>query len=175
MLSRIEMNRADRIAFVLAAFVGLGAGCSSQLMVCPFHDELVSHPIAATTASVDGVHAAHLTPSMRVREHGPKEIRPFDGSVTHGPLYFEDPFEENGSNDGRFAWTGEDYLQWWYWRGRFIFNAVIFPWSVVDTPPWTVMVSDGKPSRKLFGSMHDASRSVAPTPQTAAASAEAGG
>ncbi len=175
MLSRIEMNGPSRVAIAMVAFVGLGAGCNRQLMVCPFCDELVLHPVATTTASVDGVHAANLTPTMRVREHTAKEIRPFDGSVTHGPLYFEDPFEENGSNDGQFAWTGEDYLQWWYWRGRFIFNAVIFPLSAVETPPWTVMVSDGKPSRKLFGSMHDADRYVAPTTDTAAAPAETGG
>jgi hypothetical protein len=175
MRSKIEVNSVKLTVLAWGAIAGLVTGCSSTLIVHPFQDELVLHPVSATTASAEGVRAANLTPTMRVREHAPKEIRSFDGSVTHGPLFFEDPFEENGSDDGQFAWTGEDYLQWWYWRGRFLVNAILSPWSVVDTPPWTVMVSDGEPSRRVIGHLHDADRYVAPTTNTAAAPAETGG
>jgi hypothetical protein len=83
-----------------------------------------------------------------------------DGTVTHGPLFFEDGFEDQGSEDGQFAWTGEDYLQMFYWRGRFLVNALCFPVSAVVTPPWVVMASDGEPSRRIAGLNHDAARSV---------------
>lgn len=175
MRSKIETNSYRLVGLAMVAVVGLGAGCAKELVVNPFQDELVLHPVETTTASAEGVRAANLTPTMRVRDHGPKEIRSFDGSVTHGPLFFEDPFEENGSDDGQFAWTAEDHLQWWYWRGRFLANAILSPWTLVDTPPWTVMVSDGKPSRRVIGHLHDADRYVAPTTSTAAATAETGG
>jgi len=137
-------------------------------MVCPFHDEFVVHPTVATTASAEGVHAAKATPVLRQRDHAQKEISPNDGAVTHGPLYFEDPFEDKGSEDGKFAWTGEDYLQWWYWRGRFLLNAVALPVSAVVTPPWVVMVSDGRLSRQALGYDHDAERWAKPLDEPAA-------
>ena len=152
-----------RAASFWCLIVALSApGCSRQLAVRPFQDEFAVHPTVTTTASAEGVHAANLTAAIRVRRHAMREIRPHDGSVTHAPLYFEDPFEEQGSDDGKFAWTGEDYLQMWYWRGRFLVNAVFAPLSLAVTPPWMVMVSDGKPSRTVFGSLHDAEPSVEP-------------
>ena len=81
-----------------------------------------------------------------------------DGTVLHLPLYFEDPFEDKGSEDGRFAWTGEDYFQILYWRGRFLLNAVAFPISATVTPPWVVMESDGRLSRQILWKDHDATR-----------------
>ena len=134
-------------------------GC--QLMVDPFKDELAGQQ-AITTASVEGAQAAKTTPTVRQRDYTPVELRAEADGVTHGPLYFEDPFENKGSEDGRFAWTGEDYLQMFYWRGRFLLNTVLFPISAVVTPPWTMMESDGHLTRQALGHDHDAERWVEP-------------
>jgi len=132
------------------------AGCGP--LVCPFHDEFVVHPVHSTTASVEGARAAEVTPVIRTRGHAPTERHAENGTVAHAPLYFEDPFEDKGSEDGQFAWTGEDYLQMFYWRVRFLVNAIALPVSAVVTPPWTVMGSDGRLSRQAFGYDHDAER-----------------
>jgi len=135
------------------------SGC--QLMVDPFRDELEGRQ-EMTTASVEGVRAAQTTPTVRQRDYATFELRAEDEGVTHGPLYFEDSSEDRGSDDGRFAWTGEDYLHLFYWRGRFLVNTVFFPVSAVATPPWTVMESDGRISRQSLGFEYDATRCAEP-------------
>lgn len=148
------------------------SGC--QLIVNPFKDELAGQQ-AMTTASVEGARAAKTTPSVRQRDYPPVELRAEADGVTHGPLYFEDPFEDKGSEDGRFAWTGEDYLQLFYWRGRFLLNTVLFPISAVVTPPWMVMESDGRLSRQALGCDHDAERWVEPAVDKPTEAVSAGG
>jgi len=159
---------------VLASLAG---GC--QLMVNPFHDELAG-PQQMTTPSVEGARAAPTVPSLRQRGYAPVDIHAENGAVTHGPLYFEDPFEDKGSEDGQFAWTGEDYLQAAYWRGRFLVNVLLFPISAIVTPPWTMMESDGRLSRQALGMDHDARRAVdaaaaAPPHHDDSAATQAGG
>jgi hypothetical protein len=132
-LIRRGVRVLGRIALI-AASSGLVTGC--QWAVNPFADEFQAQP-PVTTASVDGVHASGLASAIRVRPYEGMVRGPLDGSVIHGPLYFEDPFETKGSEDGRFAWTWEDYLQVFYWRGRFLLNAVFIPVSAVVQPPWT--------------------------------------
>jgi len=137
----------------------LSSGC--QLIVNPFADELAGEQ-RVTTASVDGALAATTTPRVATPRHPgavtPTEVRPQEGTVTHGPLYFEDSFEDEGSDNNRFAWTAEDYSHTFYWRSRFLLNIVLFPISAVVTPPWAVMESDGYPSRRTLGRDHDAQR-----------------
>jgi len=139
----------------VAAMIALIPGC--HLAVHPFTDEFAGRP-AVTTASVEGVRAAAKSDLVLTRTSPSREIAPEDGTVSHGPLYFEDPYEESGSEDGHFAWTAEDYWQWVYWRGRFLLNAVAFPVSAVVTPPWTVMVSDGNLNDRAWGEKLDAGR-----------------
>lgn len=146
-----QFLRAGLLAWLVAA-----AGC--QLAVNPFEDEFAGQP-RVTTPSVDGVLAAGKTAVIFTRPMEPSECVPQDGTVLHTPLYFEDPYEVNGSDDGQFAWTGQDYWQWVYWRARFLLNAVLFPVSAVVTPPGTVMASDGRPGPRAFGERHDAQRS----------------
>ncbi|MFH1109258.1 MAG: hypothetical protein V1790_08700 [Planctomycetota bacterium] len=165
------------LALCVAVFGAVVGGC--QLMVNPFHDELAG-PQQMTTPSVEGARAATAAPSLRQRGYAPVEIHAENGAVTHGPLYFEDPFEDKGSEDGQFAWTGEDYLQAAYWRGRFLVNTLLFPISAIVTPPWTVMESDGHLSRQALGMDHDAQRaaeasSAAPPHHDEGAAAQAGG
>jgi len=164
-------------ALCVVVFAALAGGC--QLMVNPFKDELAG-PQSTTTASVDGVRAANAAPAVRQRGYAPVEIHAENGAVTHGPLYFEDPFEDKGSEDGQFAWSGEDYLQAAYWRGRFLVNTLLFPISAIVTPPWTVMESDGHLSRQALAMDHDAQRaaeasSAAPPHHDEGAAVQAGG
>ena len=181
MPSNIEMNnwvihRVPRTAcppvLGVIVFVALAGGC--QLMVNPFKDEFAGQQ-ATTTASVEGARAAKTTPTVRQLDYAPVELRAEADGVTHGPLYFEDPFEDKDSEDGRFAWTGEDYLQIFYWRGRFLLNTVFFPVSAVVTPPWTVMESDGRLSRQALGYDHDAERWVEPAVDKSTEADSAGG
>ena len=87
--------------------LALLSGCSQ--MVNPFRDEY-AHCSPVTTPSVEAVLAADVPPSVQERHGVEKHRCAVDGSVTHVPLYFEDPTEESGSDDGHFAWTGEDYV-----------------------------------------------------------------
>ena len=152
--------RPDVIVLTLIITAVTG-GC--RLMVNPFTDELSANR-AVTTPSMEGVFAADVTPVYRQRPYEPVENLPEDGTVTHGPLYFEDSFADRGDEDGRFAWTGEDYRQLFYWRGRFLLNAAWFPVSVLVTPPWVVMASDGRVSRQAWGCAQDAEPWIVDSP-----------
>lgn len=154
------MTRASVTSLCLLAIWWL-PGC--QLMVDPWHDETMLQP-PVTTASADLARAAEIKETketeetVRPRDFPAATVCAADGAVTHGPLYFEDPTEDSGSEDGAFAWTGEDYWQWLIGPGRFLVNTFAVPVSMVVAPPWTVMSSDGEPSRTVAGHTHDASR-----------------
>jgi len=111
-----------------------------------------------STPSVDLSRAHEGTPSAFHRDSKPLVRRCADGSVLHGPLYFEDPFEDAGSDDGQFAWTAEDSFFFIAWPGRFLLNGTFLPFTALATPPWHVMVSDGHLSRQIPGKIHDARR-----------------
>lgn len=147
-----------RGVIILVSVLGVGAGgCHSAAN--PFHDELVSAG-EITTASAEGARAAHAERRIQRRSLGPVEVRPADGAVIHGPLFFEDPFEDKGSEDGQFAWTGEDYWDLAYGPARFLLNAVLAPVSALVTSPRVAMTSDGRLSRQLLGMDHDAARAA---------------
>lgn len=117
----------------------------------------------------------------------PLAVAPADGRVTHFPLHFEDPFEDKGPGDplysydlcapdevfeangchyGRWYPRGrqeyrlgwEDVLAGFYSPARYGLNLVAYPVSLVVTPPWTLMESDGRISRQALGYDHDATR-----------------
>jgi hypothetical protein len=140
---------------ICATIFLVGCATSSHIFSNPFCDELDGRT-AATTPSVMAARAAAHQPNLVVSHGQPKTLCAKDGSVIHGPLYFEDPFEEKGGEDGRFAWTGEDYLWMVYWRGRFMVNLFAFPVSAALSPPWQAMVSDGYLSDRSLGAFHDA-------------------
>lgn len=155
MNSVIRSTDKARIPLVTALVLSCIGGC--QVLPQPFTDGLAQRA-PVTTPSVETARSAAGESAARDRGFAPSEVLYADGSVLHLPLYFEDPFEDKGSEDGMFAWTAEDYLQWVYWDGRFILNAVAFPVSAIVTPPWTVMASDGHLSRQLLFVDHDAQR-----------------
>lgn len=78
------------------------------------------------------------------------------GAVTHGPLYFEDPFEDKGRGDPQYRMGWEDFVAAPYCYARYYLNLIALPVSAVVTPPWTAMESDGRLSRQLLGYDHDA-------------------
>lgn len=145
--------RVRRTGMALMAVWTLAiVGC--RTMAHPSADA-VGRQIPITTPSVEGAWAVETTRGDLHRPFEVMELPAADGTVTHGPLYFEDPDEE-ADGDDRFAWTAQDYLRLFNWRGRFLYNLVLFPVSVVVTPPWMLMASDGNPSRRVLGFYHDA-------------------
>lgn len=144
-------NRKNALAAALS--LCLAAGC--QHMNNPFLDDLPATS-EVTTASVEGARAAPTLPSVPRRDFAALRVDPQDGTVDHWPLWWEDPFEDKGSQDGRFAWTEEDYFCFAYGPGRFILNTMAFPVSAWVTKPATVTCSDGKLSRQKLGYDHDA-------------------
>jgi len=129
------------------------AGCHEY--VNPWEDDTVG-PEAVATASVVEARALPHGDVERRRSFEGATISAQDGSVAHFPLWFEDPFETNGSNDGRFALTTMDYFCMPYGLGRLIVNGIGFPISAVVHPPAPVMISDGVPTERWFGEQHDA-------------------
>lgn len=123
------------------ALCSLVAATGCQLMVNPFADEMACRP-PVTTSSAAQARAAQVTPSVRHRDFATMKLAERDGAVTHGPLYFEDPFVSRGSEDGRFAWTFEELLYIFYGPARFGINGGFLPVSAVVSPPWTVMASE---------------------------------
>jgi hypothetical protein len=93
---------------------------------------------------------------LRRRDWEPRTVSAESGAVTHWPLYFEDPFEDkgHGRSDYRLGW--EDYVAMPYGYARYTLNWLLFPASVIVTPPWTPMESDGILSRQALGYDHDA-------------------
>jgi hypothetical protein len=139
---------------VLIASLLLCAGCAR------LHNYWIEDGPASTLSS-DSPTAADLratrTPApQRQREWRGMPVAAADGTVTHGPLYFEDPFEDKGHGRDTFQIGWEDYLAMPYGLARYLLNGVALPVSLVVTWPWTAMESDGLLSRQLLGYDHDA-------------------
>ncbi len=139
---------------ILAALVAAAVGSGCHEYVNPWDDETHTSD-AVTTASVTEARAAPPMPAMRQREYAPAALNAQDGSVHHFPLWFEDPFEDRGSDNGRFAWTYEDYVGMPYGLSRMVLNTLALPISAVVHPPVPLMVSDGVTSRQALGYDHD--------------------
>ena len=108
----------------------------------------------------------HQASAPRARGWDASHVAAVDGTVTHWPLYMEDPFVDKGSgnnpfepfetgvNEYRVGW--EDLLAIPYGHARYTLNYLLMPLSAIVTPPWTVMESDGFISRQALGYDHDA-------------------
>lgn len=144
--------RVKPVLLLAAAAVTL-TGCQ-QHMVDPWTDELAGMT-GVTTPSVVGYRLAPRKETLEPRHFEPTPVEPQDGTVAHWPLWWQDPFEDKGSNDGKFAVTAEDYFYVAYGPARFILNTMAFPVSAWVTKPFTVMCSDGKLSQQALGYDHD--------------------
>ncbi len=149
-LSRGPLRRFVAISSVLLAScssAGPGVDC--------FKDDSVPRS-EWTTPSAEAIAAAEPKPAIRQRNWPQAEAVPERDGVPHFPLWWEDPFEDKGSQDGKFAWTWEDYVALPYSNARWLLNTMLWPASAVVTPPGTSMISDGRLSRQLLGYDHDA-------------------
>ena len=153
------MNLAYLKRLLGVALVCLGlAACGCQHTINPFVDDLPATS-EITTASARSFRSANVVASTSQpfrRAYQQVRVEPCDGTVSHWPLWWEDPFEDKGSQDEQFALTAEDYFCLAYGPGRNLLNTMAFPVSVWMTPPATVMCSDGHLSQQKLGYDHDA-------------------
>lgn len=152
--------------------VGL-SGCAA------IHNQFVEDGPSRTqphdSASVADIRERYEMPAARSRNLQPTYVSAESGAVYHGPLYFEDPFEDkgHGREDYRLGW--EDGVAMPYGLARYLLNGIALPGSMVVTWPWTRMESDGELSEQLLGYDHDATPVNAlfwPKPAEGAPSAE---
>ncbi len=151
----MKSSRCAIAALVVFPVVIAIVGCEHAIN--PFVADAASDDEMITT-SERKVRQQSATPTIRRREWQQAKTSYPSGQVIHWPLWWEDPFEDKGSEDGQFAWTEEDYIAIPYSVGRLMLNTIGWPVSAVVTPPGTPMVSDGRPSRQALGSDHDAIR-----------------
>lgn len=134
-------NRRFRIDAVITGALLVG-GCA----VCPnqYADDGPSTDMPAHSPAGDDLYARYQPAPQRVRESEPTLHAAHSGAVTHLPLWFEDPFVEKGSgrDDHRLDW--EDWFTMAYGAGRAMVNLALSPGTVVITPPWMFMESDGR-------------------------------
>jgi hypothetical protein len=159
--------RGRLVAFPSGGFVGLSlcacllaGACNKPPAVNPWRDDSIS-PMVWTTPSEQGIFEEGHQPVIRQRPVSCSQAPLVSGDVPHYPLWWEDPFEDKGDEDGKFAWTWMDYFAGAYSMARFDLNTLAVPLSAIVTPPCTPMVSDGLVAP---GRQHDAERGVSPNP-----------
>jgi hypothetical protein len=156
-------------------FVGLLVFCGCAHVNDPWRDSSVAiNDDMRTPSSEDyskGNRAEFRTEYQR--PCGTSQVAYHNGSVTHWPLWFEDPFEDRGNTDvpmrnpdqqrdmpdNQFAVNWVDYFHIAYGPAREFVNIIGWPVSAVVTPPGTLMESDGRIGKGLLGYDHDAKRS----------------
>ena len=142
---RKEAFKMRCFGFAAVALVCLSTAC--QHVENPFRDETIPAD-SITTATAEGVRSQAGPAENLRRDWPPQRIVTHSGMVTHWPLWWEDPFEDLGSEDNQFAWTWEDAVAFPGTVGRWVVNTGGWPVSAVFIPPGTVMSSDGIASHR---------------------------
>ncbi len=133
-------------------------GCNQPPAVNPWRDDSIP-PSEYGTASSELVLSTNTEPAVRVRDY-PEMLAPVARyQVPHYPLWWEDPFEDQGDKNCSFAWTWQDYFDLAYSPARFAADTLAWPVSAIVTPPGTPMVSDG-----VVDNTFDSRRGVSPNP-----------
>lgn len=140
----------------------LAGACNEPPAVNPWRDDSIPES-AWYSHSGESVLAANARPAIRHRDIPPSTAPLADGSVPHYPLWYEDPFEDQGDGNHEFAWTWQDYFAMPYGEGRYIVNTLGMPVSAVLQPPGSSMVSDGVVEPRGI-SAHDAKMGCSPNP-----------
>ncbi len=149
-----------------------GAACLAFVVGChqlndPWKDSSASIDAEMTTASAEGFKGKteFYVPLHRRGEMTTAYYE--NGTVTHFPLWFEDPFEDKGNDvndpndidapDNRFVVNLVDYAHMAAGPGRaFFVNGVFWPASAIVTHPGKLLESDGRVSKGVFWYDHDA-------------------
>jgi hypothetical protein len=148
------------------------AGCAH--INNPYEDSSAMIDEELTTTSTQGYMAeAKSTGRPPGRTWSGSSVHYTNGSVTHWPLWFEDPFEDKGNGyrpvadrdapDNVFCWNWVDYLHMGYGPARELLNIGGFPASAIITPPGTLMVSDGHIDKDWSGYNFDDTRADSAT------------
>jgi hypothetical protein len=156
--SQAKIQNALAVPYGAVLLAMLLTACNQPPAVNPWRDDSIP-PSTYGTASSEAVLAANEAPAIRQREVPPAKSPEASYEVPHYPLWWEDPFEDQGDKDGQFAWTWQDYFDMPYGLARFILNTCGWPVSAIVTPPGTPMVSDG-----VVEKVHDAKRGFSPDP-----------
>lgn len=169
-----EPRHAGRAALCIRVFGLLPivlfalAGCAH--VNNPYRDSSAAIEDEMTTPSTEG-HRGHAEFGRQARRDYPvSEVRYENCAVSHWPLWWEDPFEDQGNRtkdpadrdapDNEFAWNWVDYLHIAYGPARMVFvNTAGWPISAIITPPGTLMESNGRIDQGLVWYDHDAKRS----------------
>ncbi|MCK6456615.1 MAG: hypothetical protein L6Q92_08820 [Phycisphaerae bacterium] len=152
-------------SLIFAAIAGVAAGCAQ--LNNPFKDSAAYSRPLMTTPSADAYLSSDTrAPAMAQRHWRASDVRHENGTVTHWPIWFEDPFVDKGNGvtdpadrdapDNEFAWNGADYLHIGYGPGRWMLNLFGLPFSAVAQPPGCLMASNGRLDKGLLGYDHDA-------------------
>jgi len=168
--TRLKSEAMMRIRIAAIAICAAPFGACAHVND-PYKDSSTSIDPEMTTASAEG-HAGKSEFYVPLHRRGTTTAVLYEnGSVTHWPLWFEDPFEDKGNDpthpeppyrdaaDNTFTLNWVDYLHTGYGPARFLLNTVLWPVSAVVTPPGTLLESDGRISKGLAGYDHDAKHS----------------
>ncbi len=125
-----------RTCFLSLAIALFSAGCS-------YNDWLACTP--TETQNVPTVRSdPRIQPQVQPRPWEQRIVYYQNGSVEHGPLYFQDPYEYIGTNDGQIRTWGPDDLEAFFASPvTLVINGAFLPVKLVDTPPWESVWSHG--------------------------------
>jgi hypothetical protein len=160
MKSDFPAPTCQRLALSAVILIAVTSACNNPPEVNPWVDDSIASE-TWSTPSRDGILKSN-EPYYRKLDIPPTPAPRVSGDVPHYPLYWEDPFTDQGDNNQQFAWTWQDYLDMPYSTGRFLLNTMGWPVSVVQNPPFSRMVSDGQVQREIHP--HDARPGESPDP-----------
>ncbi len=153
----IKSTNRMALSFVSLACLFVQTGCS--LIANPNYDELASQPMVMTPSECGVRRADVMVASQQVRSFGVVSCAAHTSGLTHGPLFFEDPYVLNGSDDGQFAWTFEEPFHFLLGPVRYGVNLAFMPVSAVVNPPWIpVTVADAgvaEPQEESVGAIKE--------------------
>jgi hypothetical protein len=139
-----------------------GLGCAH--VNNPFEDSSAFIDDEMKTTSSEAYETGRAEFPQEARREWPQsDVSYQNGSVTHWPLWFEDPFEvignryhsvppeERDAPDNVFARNWVDYMDLGYSPARLLVNVGAYPVSAIVQPPGTLMESDGHLNKDTFG------------------------
>lgn len=140
--SALRLSLALLTAGVFGPMLG-GCCCTGAGRPCDHQCAAVSTP------SADAIAESGAMPKLRYRDdldgvvRQRKSIAAATGSVTHGPLWFEDPREDYSEYTCNRRLPAESYGLMFTVGSRWMLNLAFLPVSAVVDWPWRKMESDG--------------------------------